>query len=40
MVNMNISPSGVVIGARPPDAVAGRSFAMLFRRSDTCWRAQ
>jgi hypothetical protein len=39
MVNMNISPSGVVIGARPPGAL--RQVAHhADRRSLTCWRAQ
>lgn len=37
---MNISPSGVVMGASPPSAVAGSSRCMPASRSDTCWRAQ
>lgn len=40
MVNMNISPSGVVIGARPPLAPGGRLPITPARRSPTCWRAQ
>ena len=40
MVNMNISPSGVVIGARPPSAPGGRSRRMPLRRSVTWLRAQ
>ena len=40
MVNMNISPSGVVMGASPPLTVAGRSLITLFKRSVTCCRAQ
>jgi hypothetical protein len=40
MVNMNISPSGVVIGARPPETPAGRSFMIEARRSFTWLRAQ
>ncbi len=39
-VNMNISPSGVVIGARPPVLPDGRSRAMPERRSATWLRAQ
>jgi len=37
---MNISPSGVVMGAMPPLMPCGKSVAMLPRRSPTCWRAQ
>ena len=40
MVNISISPSGVVIGAMPPETLAGRSFMTPARRSATCWRAQ
>ena len=40
MVNMNISPSGVVIGAMPPLIPFGRSAMMPLSRSPTCWRAQ
>jgi hypothetical protein len=40
MVNMNISPSGVVIGAMPPLAPGGRLPMAAARRSPTCWRAQ
>ena len=39
-VNMNISPSGVVMGASPPDRPGGRSPMTPDRRSLTCWRAQ
>ena len=39
-VNMNISPSGVVMGAMPPLMPPGRSPAMPDKRSATCWRAQ
>ena len=35
-VNMNISPSGVVIGAMPPLMPLGRSALMLDSRSATC----
>ena len=40
MVNMKISPSGVVIGARPPLTEVGKSLSTLASRSLTCWRAQ
>jgi hypothetical protein len=40
IVNMYISPNGVVTGAMPPLMPEGRSPAMFARRSDTCWRAQ
>ena len=40
MVNMNISPKGVVIGAIPPVMPAGRLAVNPPRRSLTCWRAQ
>ena len=40
IVNMNISPSGVVMGAKPPDTPAGNSFCTLLSRSATCCRAQ
>ena len=39
-VNMNISPSGVVIGAMPPLMPVGKSAVMFDSRSATCWRAQ
>ena len=35
IVNMNISPSGVVMGASPPDTLDGNSFVMLLKRSAT-----
>jgi hypothetical protein len=40
MVNMNISPKGVVMGARPPVSPGGKSAITPARRSLTCWRAQ
>ena len=40
MVNINISPSGVVIGAMPPVISCGKLPQTLFNRSETCWRAQ
>jgi hypothetical protein len=36
MVNMNISPSGVVIGAMPPVGAGGQVALMPARRSVTC----
>ena len=39
-VNMNISPSGVVIGAMPPSMSVGRLPHAALSRSATCWRAQ
>jgi hypothetical protein len=39
-VNMNISPSGVVIGAMPPSMPSGSESATAASRSPTCWRAQ
>ncbi len=40
MVNISISPSGVTIGARPPDTPEGRRSCTCARRSFTCARAQ
>ena len=40
MVNIKTSPSGVVIGARPPSIVLGRLASTPDSRSLTCWRAQ
>ena len=39
-VNMYTSLSGVVIGAKPPLTLAGKSRMTELNRSETCWRAQ
>ena len=40
IVNIKTSPSGVVIGARPPSTLLGRLASTPDKRSLTCWRAQ